>query len=65
LTVSFGVIRGFGSSGPLGVELPGRWLTSDEMLSVLHQLAAYPRRLGAGGVGEWFDIHIAHESAKR
>jgi len=53
-----------GSSGPLGVELPGRWLTSDEMLSVWHHLAAYDLRLGADGLGEWFDIHAAHESAE-
>jgi len=52
-----------GSSGPLGLELPGRWLTSDEMLSVWHQLAAYDLRLGAGGLGEWFDIHAAHEKS--
>jgi len=54
-----------GSSGPLGMELSGRWLTSREMLSVWHQLAAYDLRLGAGGLGEWFDIHAAHESAER
>ena len=54
-----------GSSGPLSMELPGRWLTFDEMLAVWHQLIAYDFRLGAGGLGEWFDIHAAHESAKR
>lgn len=54
-----------GSSGPLGAELPGRWLTSDEMLSVWHQLAAYDLRLGADGLGEWFDIHAAHEGTVR
>ena len=54
-----------GSSGPLGVELPGRWLTSDEMLSVWHQLITYDLRLRAGGLGEWFDIHAAHGSAGR
>lgn len=50
-----------GSSGPLGVELPGRWLTPDEMLSVWHQLIAYNLRLSdRGGLGnEWFDIHAA------
>ena len=34
------------SSGPLGTELPGRWLTSDEMLSVWRQLVAYDLRMG-------------------
>lgn len=53
-----------GSSGPMGVELPGRWLTSNEMLSVCHQLIAYDLRLGACGLGEWFDIHAAYESAE-
>ena len=51
-----------GSSGSMGVELPGRWLTSSEMLSVCHQLIAYDLRLGACGLGEWFDIHAAHET---
>ncbi len=55
-----------GSSGPLGVELPSRWLTSDEVLSVWHQLIAYDLRLrAAGGLTEWFDIHAAHGSAGR
>jgi len=52
-----------GSSGPLGVELPGRWLSSEEMLSVWHQLIAYDLRLDSGGLGEWFDIHAAHRTA--
>ncbi len=51
-----------GSSGPLGTELPGRWLTSDEMLSVWRQLVAYDLRMGE--LREWFDIHAAHESAE-
>jgi FkbM family methyltransferase len=53
-----------GSSGPLGMELPGRWLTPDEMLSVWHQLIAYDLRLRATGLGEWFDIHAAHRSVE-
>jgi hypothetical protein len=31
------------------------------MLSVCHQLIAYDLRLGARGLGEWFDIHAAYE----
>lgn len=50
-----------GSSGSMGAELPGRWLTANEMLSVCHQLIAYDLRLGARGLGEWFDIHAAYE----
>jgi FkbM family methyltransferase len=53
-----------GSSGPLGVELPGRWLVSDEVLSVWHQLIAYSLRLSTGRLGEWHDIHAAHESVE-
>lgn len=34
-----------GSSGRLGVELPGRWLTPDQMLSVYYQLSAYQLRM--------------------
>jgi len=45
------------TSGPLGTELPGRWLTPEEILSVWHQLVAYDLRLNANGLGEWFDIH--------
>ena len=53
-----------GSSGPLGVELPGRWLTSDEILSVWHHLIARDLRLRVAGRSvEWFDIHAAHGSA--
>ena len=48
------------TSGPPSFELPGRWLTSDEVLSVWHYLAAYDLRLHADGTGEWFDIHAAH-----
>lgn len=53
-----------GSSGPLGAELPGRWLTSDEILSVWHYLIAYSLRLRRGQLSEWYDIHAAHESAE-
>jgi FkbM family methyltransferase len=55
------------SSGPLGMELPGRWLTTDEVLLVWYQLVAYELRLYEGGQRpiEWFDIHAAHESAER
>jgi FkbM family methyltransferase len=52
------------SSGPLSVELPGRWLTADEVLSVWYQLIAYSLRVYASGrltpPNEWFDIHAAH-----
>lgn len=51
-----------GSSGPPGFELPGRWLTSNEILSVWHYLAAYDLRLHADAKGEWFDIHARHGS---
>lgn len=54
-----------GSSGPLPLELPGRWMTVEEMLSVWHQLIAYDFRLNAGGLGEWFDIHAAHGEGSR
>ena len=48
------------SSGPPAFELPGRWLTSDQILSVWHYLAAYDLRLHADSTGEWFDIHAAY-----
>jgi FkbM family methyltransferase len=53
-----------GSSGPLANELPGRWLSSEEMLSVWHQLVAYDLRLATPGLGEWFDVHAAHEAVR-
>jgi FkbM family methyltransferase len=48
-----------GSSGPLGRELPGRWLACDEVLDVWQHLLAIDRELDAAGLGEWFDIHAA------
>ncbi len=48
-----------GSSGPLGRELPGRWLSHDEVLAVWEHRLAVDREMGAGGLGEWFDIHAA------
>ena len=48
------------SSGPPSFELPGRWLTTDEILSVWHFLAAYDLFLHADSTGEWFDIHAAY-----
>ena len=47
-----------GSSGPLPWELPGRWLTSKEIVRVWEHLLAVDRALDAGGLGEWFDIHV-------
>jgi FkbM family methyltransferase len=46
-----------GSSGPLAKELPGRWLGSDEVLTVWEHLCAVDRQLNANGLGEWYDIH--------
>jgi FkbM family methyltransferase len=48
-----------GSSGPFGEDLPARWLTVDETVRVWDQRLAADRRLNAGGLGEWFDIHAA------
>lgn len=54
-----------GSSGPLGAELPGRWLASNEILSVWHYLMAYHLRLPADeALNEWYDIHAAHQRVK-
>lgn len=50
-----------GSSGPLGSELPGRWLACDEVLDVWERLLAVDKELEAAGLGEWFDIHAAVE----
>jgi FkbM family methyltransferase len=49
-----------GSSGPFGRDLPGRWLSRDEVLSVWeHRLS----EIGTGGLIEWFDIHAKAASA--
>lgn len=50
-----------GSSGPLGRDLPGPWLTRQEMLDVWEGLLAIDRKLDAQGLGEWFDVHAALE----
>lgn len=52
-----------GSSGPLGRDLPGRWLSRDEMLAVWEHRLAVDRAMGAGGLGEWFDIHARSSTA--
>jgi len=47
-----------GSSGPLARELPGRWMSLDEMLVVLENLRDLNRELNLHGMGgEWFDVH--------
>jgi FkbM family methyltransferase len=48
-----------GSSGPLGSELPGRWLAGDEVRDVWERLLVVDKQLEAAGLGEWFDIHAA------
>lgn len=53
------------TSGPPSFELPGRWLTADQILSVWHYLAAYNLRLNADGTGEWFDVHAAYGRAEQ
>lgn len=46
-----------GSSGPLPNELPERWLSSDEVLTVWEHLLTVDRQLNANGLGEWYDFH--------
>lgn len=53
-----------GSSGPFGDDLPGRWLSPGEMLAVWQRLHDIDAELGAGGLGEWFDIHAALTPAR-
>jgi FkbM family methyltransferase len=51
-----------GSSGPLACELPGRWLSREELLAVWdHQLWLLREMNGgeADGLGEWCDVHAA------
>jgi FkbM family methyltransferase len=53
----------FGSSGPLGRELPGRWMTCDEAVDVWKYEQAVMRDFNDGPFGEWFDIHAASTDA--
>jgi FkbM family methyltransferase len=46
-----------GSSGPLGRELSGSWMTTDQMLALWNELLIIDQDLNAQGLGEWFDIH--------
>ena len=51
-----------GSSGPLGRDLPERWLSREELLVVWEYRLAQELEMRAGatdGLGEWFDIHAA------
>jgi FkbM family methyltransferase len=52
-----------GSSGPLGRDMPGRWLSRDEVLEVWEHRLTVDREMGAGGLGEWFDIHALAASS--
>lgn len=47
----------FGSSGMFGADLPGSWLSADEVLGVWKALHDIDQELSAGKFGEWFDIH--------
>ena len=51
-----------GSSGPLARELPGEWLTRDQLAGVWEYQLSTLRELNGGaleGLGEWCDIHAA------
>lgn len=49
---------GHGASGPTGPRLPAEaWMSADEALEVWRALHKADGDLGAGGVGEWFDMH--------
>jgi FkbM family methyltransferase len=48
-----------GASGPFGTSLAGAWLDAAAMLGVWQALHDIDAELGAGGVGEWFDVHAA------
>jgi FkbM family methyltransferase len=52
-------VRGFrvGSSGPLACELPGRWLSAEEVSDLWRHRLAVDGALSAKGLVEWFDIH--------
>lgn len=54
-----------GSSGPLAQDLPGRWITSEEMFSVWQRLHDIDLELEAKGVGEWFDVHATLDPSAR
>lgn len=54
-----------GSSGTFGDRLPdGCWMDVDDVLAVWRDLHEVDAELGAGGVGEWFDIHAALPGAR-
>ena len=51
------------SSGPMSFELPGPWLSPDDVITLwgrLHQLDAV---FGFGGRAEWYDIHATRVPA--
>lgn len=55
-----------GSSGPLGWELPGPWLSEAQLIGVWGSIWNTVESVGADryfGVGEWFDVHAAITSA--
>ena len=46
-----------GSSGRLGPDLPGEWISADETLGIWKRLRDIDAELVNRRAGEWFDIH--------
>lgn len=48
-----------GASGRFGDELPGRWMSAEQMLETWRRLRDVDVELASGGLAEWFDVHAA------
>lgn len=52
----------YGSSGPLALELPGRWMNCAEAMAVVEHHYGVTRKLRTGPLEEWFDIHASRST---
>lgn len=49
----------YGSSGPFGADLPGRWRPLETALAIWRGIKRDDEEAGGTGIGRWYDIHAA------
>jgi hypothetical protein len=49
----------YGSSGPFGADLPGRWQALETTLAVWQAIKRADEKAASSGFGRWYDIHAS------
>jgi FkbM family methyltransferase len=49
----------YGSSGPFGADLPGRWQSLETTFAIWQDIKRADERAASGGFGRWYDIHAS------